>query len=152
MENIQPVRTTGSRIAAGLLIAGALVLSWASTTIKYSFSSDPLGPRTFPFSLGVGLILCGIWYFLSPGQSEPSPDRDMLRKVISFLILAVVTTALMPYIGFITAMALLCGGLALLFSATPLMAVVSGIGQSLLWWSLFGPLLGGNLPVGPLGF
>jgi putative tricarboxylic transport membrane protein len=148
----QGQRLSGARWAAIAIIIGAAGLAFASTTIKYAFASDPLGPRTFPFVLGLGLALCGFWYLVQPGESEPPPNRKEFRNVVGFMALACLTVGLMPWIGFIVAMTMLCTGMALMFGASLPVSVISGLVQSLVWWALFGPLLGGNLPTGPLGF
>ncbi len=148
----QGQRLSGARWAAIAIIIGAAGLAFASTTIKYAFASDPLGPRTFPFVLGLGLALCGLWYFMQPGESEAPPNRKELANVLGFMTLACLTVGLMPWIGFIMAMTVLCTGMALMFGASIAVSLASGVVQSLVWWALFGPLLGGTLPIGPLGF
>lgn len=151
MTTDKPI-SRGGRIAACLVLVFAAILAVAAMQIKYSFSSDPLGPRAFPLVLAIAIALCGIWYWLSPGESDPQPSRAALIKKVAFLGLAVATTGLMPWIGFVVAMAILCGGLARMFDATWTAAWVSGVLQAVLWWVIFGPLFGGNLPKGPWGF
>ena len=151
MNSTKPT-SRGGRIAACVLLLFAVILAIAASQIKYSFSSDPLGPRAYPLVLAVLIGLCGVWYWFSPGENEPVPSRAALIKTIAFLALAVATTGLMPWIGFIAAMAILCAGMARMFEATWIAAWVSGVVQAVVWWALFGPLLGGNLPKGPWGF
>jgi putative tricarboxylic transport membrane protein len=140
------------RIAALILIVAAIVYGVYGSLIEYTFSSDPIGPRGFPIGLAVLLVLFGVWYFLRPGESEPWPERRGQLAALFFLTLSAVSVLSMTTIGFVPAMALLLAGMSRLFGATWLMAAVNGIGQALLWWLIFGPALGGNLPKGPLGF
>jgi putative tricarboxylic transport membrane protein len=140
------------RIAAVMLIALAATYAVIGANIEYSFSSDPIGPRGFPVGLGVALGLFGLWYFAVPGESETWPAARGRIAALSFLVLSVISVLGMDWIGFVPAMAILLGGIARLFGAGWLLAALNGIGQALLWWLVFGPLLGGNLPKGPLGF
>lgn len=140
------------RLAALILIAAAIIYGVYGSFIEYSFSSDPIGPRGFPIGLAVLLVLFGIWYYLRPGDSEPWPERRGQIAALIFLSLSAVSILSMTTIGFVPAMAMLLTGMSRLFGATWLMAAVNGIGQALLWWLIFGPALGGNLPKGPLGF
>ena len=93
-----------------------------------------------------------MWYFLDTGACEDWPDQRGLQAATVFLGLSVATMLAMPHVGFIIAMAVLLTGIARLFDATWGLALVSGIGQAVLWWLLFGPLLGSHLPKGPFGF
>jgi putative tricarboxylic transport membrane protein len=144
--------TRRGRIMATALFIGALVMAYGASQIDYKFSSDPLGPRFTPYLLSLLLGLTSLWYFATPGGSETPPDGPGVRNLLGFMALSVLMIALMPTLGFITTMAILAAGIAFMFNATPLMAVVSGILQSILWWWVFGPVIGGTLPKGPFGF
>ena len=144
--------TRRGRIMAGALLVGALLLAFATSHIDYKFSSDPLGPRFAPYLLALLLALTSLWYFATPGGAEAPPDAQGVKNLLGFMALSVICVALMPALGFITTMAVLAAGVAFMFNATPLMAIVTGVAQSMLWWWVFGPLIGGTLPKGPLGF
>lgn len=143
---------TGGRIMAVALIVAAIALAIATSQISYAFSSDPLGPRFFPYALALALGLCAIWYLVSPGAADAPPDRIGVLNLVGAAVLSVVTVGLMPYLGFLISMGVLASGLAWLFNGTPPLALLSGFGQSALWWFVFEKLLGSNLPRGPLGF
>jgi putative tricarboxylic transport membrane protein len=144
-------RATG-RIAASVLVVFALIYGYFGLTIEYAFSSDPIGPRGFPAGLAAVLVLLGAWYWLTPGATEEMPGRPGRIAALAFLVASGVCVLAMDWIGFVPAMIVLMSVIARLFGASWRMALVSGIGQALLWWVLFGPLLGGTLPKGPLGF
>lgn len=144
--------TRRGRIMAAALFVGALLVAYGASQIDYKFSSDPLGPRAAPYVLALLLGLTSLWYFATPGGSEPPPDAFGVRNLLGFMALSLLMIGLMPTLGFITTMAVLAAGIAFMFNATPLVAVVSGIAQSILWWWVFGPVIGGTLPKGPLGF
>jgi putative tricarboxylic transport membrane protein len=140
------------RVGGVVIVALSALYLLGAASIKYAFASDPIGPRGFPYGLGALLLALGVFYALKPGESEPWPDRRGKQFTIGFIFLCVATTLAMPIAGFITSMAVLCAGVAAMFGATPVRAVVSGAGHAVFWWLIFGPLLGGNLPKGPLGF
>ncbi len=147
----QSARASG-RFAAVILIIFALVYGYFGATVEYSFSSDPIGPRGFPVALAVTLAAFGVYYLLNPGEAEAWPEREGRNAALVFLVLSALCVLGMDHLGFIPAMAVLMAGIARLFGATWPFAIGSGIAQAVLWWSLFGPVLGGNLPKGPLGF
>lgn len=149
-----PSETTphSGRIAAVILLLFALVYGYFGATVEYSFSSDPIGPRGFPVALAIALAALGIYYFLRPGEAEAWPESAGRNAAFIFLALSALCVLGMDHIGFIPAMAVLMTGIARLFGARWPLALGSGIAQAVLWWGVFGPVLGGNLPKGPLGF
>lgn len=140
------------RIAAGMLMVFALVYGYFGLTIEYSFSSDPIGPRGFPAGLAVALLALGAWYWLTPGTTEEWPEQEGRIAALAFLVVSAACVLAMDWIGFVPAMLVLMTAIARLFGASWTLALINGVSQSLLWWLLFGPLLGGTLPKGPLGF
>lgn len=148
---VQRQRRIG-RVAAAVLMAFALLYGYFGLTIEYSFSSDPIGPRGFPAGLAVALLALGVWYWLTPGGTEDMPEQEGRIAALVFLGVSAVCVLVMDWIGFVPAMIILMTAIARLFGATWTLALVNGVGQALLWWLLFGPLLGGSLPKGPLGF
>jgi putative tricarboxylic transport membrane protein len=148
--NARSERTIG-RVAAGVLMMFALVYGYSGLTIEYSFSSDPIGPRGFPAGLAVALFLLGAWYWLAPGQTEEMPGQPGRIAALTFLVVSAACVVAMDWIGFVPAMLVLMSAIGRLFGASWRLALIAGAGQALLWWLMFGPLLGGSLPKGPLG-
>lgn len=140
------------RVAGVAIVLLAALYLVAAASIKYAFASDPIGPRGFPYGLGAILLILGLIYALKPGEAEAWPDQRGRVFTVGFIVLCVATTLAMPIAGFITAMTVLCAGVAAMFGAGLVKAAISGAGQAVFWWLIFGPLLGGNLPTGPLGF
>jgi putative tricarboxylic transport membrane protein len=140
------------RIAAAVLMLCAALFLYFGLTIPYSFASDPIGPRGFPAGLAVVLFGLGAWYWVMPGAGEEWPGRDGRLAAVGFLVVSAACVLVMDWIGFVAAMLILMAATARLFGASWKMSLINGVGQSLLWWVLFGPLLGGSLPQGPLGF
>jgi putative tricarboxylic transport membrane protein len=140
------------RAAALVLLAFAVIYGFFGLTIEYAFSSDPIGPRGFPAGLAVLLFVLAGWYWLQPGATEEMPGPAGRMATLAFLAVSVVTILAMDWVGFVPAMLVLMAAVARLFGASWPVALASGAAQALLWWLLFGPLLGGSLPKGPLGF
>ncbi|WP_284178481.1 tripartite tricarboxylate transporter TctB family protein [Rhabdaerophilum sp. SD176] len=140
------------RIAAAVLMAFAVFYGTFGLMIEYSFSSDPIGPRGFPAGLAVALFALGAWYWLVPGSTEEWPEQEGRIAALTFLVVSAACVLAMDWIGFVPAMLVLMTVIARLFGANWTLALVNGAGQALLWWLMFGPLLGGTLPKGPLGF
>ena len=140
------------RIAAAVLMLCAVLFLCFGLTISYSCASDPIGPRGFPAGLAVVLFGLGAWYWVVPGAGEEWPGHDGRTAAVTFLAVSAVCVLAMDWIGFVPAMVILMTVIARLFGASWKMSLINGVGQALLWWVLFGPLLGGTLPTGPLGF
>ena len=136
------------RIAATILLAGSMILAISASQIEYAFSSDPLGPRAFPYLLAAGLAICGIWYFLSPGAAEPWPRPDVHRSALILIAVTTGAVALMDQIGFLPAAFIMCACAAYLFGAAPLAAAGIGAAQAVSWFVLFKYALGTYLPSG----
>jgi putative tricarboxylic transport membrane protein len=136
------------RVAAAILLAFSAILAVSASQIEYAFSSDPLGPRAFPYLLAAALAICGIWYFLSPGEAEPWPRPDVLRSAVILIAVTTASVALMDHIGFLPAAFIMCACAAYLFGAPPLAAVGVGAAQAVFWFLLFKYALGTYLPSG----
>ena len=139
------------RIAAGVLGLLAAGYAYYATRIEYAFSSDPIGPKGFPLLLASLLALFALLYAVRPGSTETWPDNSGRRSILAFIFACVVAMLAMPYLGFMPVMAILMSFVSWLFGATVLAAVVGGVVQAIVWWALFGPLVGHSLPKGPLG-
>lgn len=140
------------RIAAAILLICSAILAISASQIEYAFSSDPLGPRAFPYLLAAALAFCAIWYYLTPGESEPWPRGDVLRGAVILVSVTTVSVALMDLLGFLPAAFTMCAVAAYLFGAAPLTAVGVGAAQALFWFLLFNYALGTYLPSGSLLF
>lgn len=135
-------------MVAVLLVVLAAVLAVATHRIEYAFSSDPIGPKGFPYILSAALALCGIWYFLRPGFAEPWPTGDTLVAALALIAVTVITLGLMDQIGFLIVAFVVCAFAAYCFGAAPLAAIGSGAAQAIFWFVLFKYGLGTYLPSG----
>lgn len=150
-----PSHETGSasaarsgRVLAVVMLVLAILLALATNNIEYAFSSDPIGPKGFPFILAAGLGICGIWYFLRPGEAESWPDGATLLSALALLAVTAVFVGLMDHIGFPIAAFVICAFAAYCFGASPALAIGSGTAQAAFWFVLFKYALGTYLPSG----
>jgi putative tricarboxylic transport membrane protein len=130
------------------VIALAVVLAIGTSQIEYAFSSDPVGPKGFPYILAAALAICGVWYFLQPGFAETWPDGATLRATLALIAVTAIAISLMDQIGFLIAAFVVCAFAAFSFGAPPLAAVFSGAVQAAFWFVLFKYALGTYLPSG----
>jgi putative tricarboxylic transport membrane protein len=141
---------TSGRVGAIVLLAVAIFYGIEASRIRYSFSSDPLGPRVFPMLLAGVLALLAFLYFLKPAGSEPWPKGRLLWQALAIPALVVAAALLLEPAGFGLAMLVLVTGVAAVFGASWRAAFVGGVIQAALWFLVFGYLLEVYLPVGSI--
>lgn len=140
------------RITAVALIALAALVGLGASQIEFAFSSDPLGPRAFPYLLSAVLGLCGIWYLVAPGDAEAWPGAPTLMRSAALIAVCALAIAAMNHVGFVVTATVICGVAAWMFGATPVMASVIAVAQAVFWYALFKFALGTYLPAGTLWF
>jgi putative tricarboxylic transport membrane protein len=140
------------RITAVILLAFAVILAIATSQIEYAFSSDPLGPRAFPYILSAALAICSVWYLLRPGAADPWPHSQMLISAFALIAVTAIAIGLMDHIGFLPAAFVMCSCAAYLFGASVPAAIGIGAVQAAFWFALFKYGLGTYLPAGTLLF
>jgi hypothetical protein len=152
------------RITAFILLAVAI--AWSVTvykTIPAASIEGQIGPRDFPFFLGLvlifisALILFGT-FISSPSNAEPRDNQEMpaasrvhrARFAIGVFGLIILYGFLMEKIGFVIATpALIIGTLAgLLRLRSPVLIIGLAIGITAACWLIFNKLLGIYLPPG----
>lgn len=138
------------RIGAALLFVFALVFGWMGSRIEYAFSSDPLGPRTFPVALAVVLAGLAALNFLRPGRNEAWPRGATLTGAIALPALVAAAALLFGPAGFLVAIFVLTAGTSRVFGASWPRAIGAGIVHAIGWYLLFGVLLEVQLPAGDL--
>lgn len=136
--------------AVGLALAGFYV--WQATQIELGFSSDPLGPRSFPIIIGGVMALASVYPLVRP---DPRPDWPAGGRLleIAFAVAVLVAYALaLPQVGFVLATAVAAAILSWRLGSRPLGAALAGIGISVGIYVVFHLILGLSLARGPWGF
>jgi hypothetical protein len=149
---------------AVLLIAG--LYYWATGNIAESSLSDDVGAGGLPRILAIVLAGLGVVLTLRAIQAgalvpagkvaaPPTPDDDdqeagsPLRRALGFLAFGAAYIVLVPVIGYLPAVALLIGSVALYEGAPRNWKTVAiALGGALLYWAIFVKLLGVRQPSG----
>lgn len=149
-----------------LLLAGAYY--WATGAIADSTLSDEVGAGGLPHALAVALAGLGSILVIrsllapkpvpaahAPGAPEEDEDEEKdarLPRAIGFLLFGAFYVLVLPYVGYLIAVALLIGGAALYEGAPRRWTVpAAAIGGAVLYWAVFVKLLAVNQPAGILG-
>ncbi len=148
-------------VCALLLVAGLLALTDSLLGTNAGSDSDPLGPHAVPFVLGMLLLVLAVLLAVDVlrgghGEAEGGEDIDLSapadwRTVGMLAGVLIATAVLIPILGWpLAGMGLFWGAAYTLGSRKPLADPLIAAGISLLTWILFDPLLGVDLPGGPL--
>ncbi|MBY0338053.1 MAG: tripartite tricarboxylate transporter TctB family protein [Acetobacteraceae bacterium] len=138
----------GQLLGLGLILLGAAA-AWSAQALEVPFAADPLGPRAFPTVVAAILAACGSLLVLNPAGARFEPIERRHAPPALLAIMAAYALLLAPA-GFLIATAGLATGVALLFGARPLAALVTGGVTSVTLWLLFDRLLDLPLPKGLL--
>lgn len=146
-----------------LAIAGTYY-AW-STQIADSTLSDEIGAGGLPQVLAVILAILGLCLIgrsllaarsrtavaAVEGGAEDDDENARLPRAIGFLLFGAAYVALLPFVGYIVATALLIGGVAV-YEGSPRTWIVpaAAIGGGVFYWAIFVKLLGVNQPMGSL--
>lgn len=122
-----------------------LFIGWG---IHSEYSYEPLGPRPFPLGILVLMALCALLLLFRKADNIQWPNTKTARRLVILIIALAIYAWSFEWLGFPVATALLTITIGLLFHATPLAAIISGVimGGSLFF--LFDYLLDVTLPLG----
>ncbi|CAM3666821.1 tripartite tricarboxylate transporter TctB family protein [Xenorhabdus thuongxuanensis] len=129
-----------------LVLCGiGLVIGWG---IHSEYSYEPLGPRPFPIAIISLMALCALLLLFKKTDPVYWPTPQVLRRLILLIATLAIYAWSFEWLGFPLATILLTICVALLFNATLLAAIISGVflGSSLFF--AFDRLLDVTLPVG----
>jgi putative tricarboxylic transport membrane protein len=148
-------------VCALLAVTGLLVLVDSLLGTDAGSRSDPLGPHAVPLVLGVLLLVLAVLLAVDVlrgghGEAEAGEDIDLAvpadKRTVGMLAGVLIATALLiPIVGWpLAGMALFWGAAYTLGSRRPVADPLISAGVSLATWIVFDPLLGVDLPGGPL--
>lgn len=148
-------------VCALLAVTGLLVLVDSLLGTDAGSRSDPLGPHAVPLVLGVLLLVLAVLLAVDVlrgghGEAEGGEDVDLAvpadKRTVGMLAGVLIATALLiPILGWpLAGMGLFWGAAYTLGSRRPVADPLIAAGVSLATWIVFDPLLGVDLPGGPL--
>ena len=140
------------RVLGGIGILLAAFFIWRATLIELSFISDPVGPRTFPIIIGVGLGLSSLAILIKPDVAPKWPAAARLLEIAMAMAVMVAYALLLPELGFVVATALAATYLTWRLGTAPLSSILVGVSTSVGIYAVFRLALGLSLARGPLGF
>lgn len=134
------------RAAAAASMLLAVLVAWESRRFRVTLPADPLGPAALPLLVAASLLLGGLALLLRPGPDLRPPRAQGLRRVGGGVVVLVLYAILMQWLGFAGATTVGVAGLSVLFRATLLRAVATGVVVTTALWLLFSIGLGIPLP------
>lgn len=139
------------RIFGLVALITALAYIASATQIETSFLSDPVGPRSFPYLIGVVASICCLYLLLKPEEDPVWPNfKTFISLGIAVLVLVFYAYALRP-LGFLLPTAIAAGILSFQISSKKLASVLTGIGLSIGLFVIFKYALGLGLVPFPKG-
>lgn len=141
----------GDRIFGAFMMVVALGYILSASGIQDSFMSDPVGPRVFPYLIGVIVILASLVMILRPDPDEKWPAGPMVAQLgLALAVLAGYAYAITP-LGFLIPTAFASGILSWQIGGNPKRSVLAGVGLSVGLFVMFRVVLGLGLKGLPAG-
>lgn len=150
-----------SKWMKGDVVSGAVLAALGAYIVSeawrwdYSTVEGP-GPGFFPLWYGAAMMLLSLVLVVRTafsGAAGKSTDWGGVGRALTVWAVFALAIALMKFIGFLTALALLTLFVVAVLYGRPLkVALAAAIGNAAGFYLLFGLALQLNLPAGPLGF
>lgn len=140
------------RIFGAVVALVALAYIASAMQIQTSLLVDPVGPKTFPILIGGVACLSGIIVVLRPDESPEWPTlKTLLALLVAIIVLIAYAYTLKP-LGFIIPTAITAAILSYQIHPNVKTAIGSGVGISIVLFSLFKFVLDLGLVAFPAGF
>lgn len=140
------------RVMGGVGLALSIFYIWAATIIPESFMSDVVGPKTFPYIVGLILGTCSVYFVLRPDPEPLWPNLNRLAEIFFAILVMLAYAWVLPKAGFLIATAVATTYLTWRLGSRPLGSVITGVLTSVGIYVVFRLILGLSLAKGPLGF
>ncbi|MDO5605823.1 MAG: tripartite tricarboxylate transporter TctB family protein [Paracoccus sp. (in: a-proteobacteria)] len=142
----------GDRIFGLVMIFVALGYILSARNIQTSFMTDPVGPRVFPYLIGVATILCSLVMVLRPDPDAEWPVGGTLARLGVALAVLLGYAYIIDDAGFIAPTILASGIISYLINPRPVAAALTGLGLGIGLFVLFKTVLGLGLRGLPYGW
>ncbi len=141
------------RLFGILMLLLAVAYGWEASQFPEPFGgAEVVGPETFPLLLAVVLGLSSLYLILRPDPDQPWPTSKILLDLAFVLLVLVIFAALLAPLGFVPATILMVSLLSWRMGASPLPALITGVGSAVVVYLLFNFVLELHLPAGILKF
>ncbi len=145
----------GDTVSGAVLVALGVYIISEAWRWDYSTAEGP-GPGFFPMWYGIAMVVLSLVLVLSSAFSATTgktTDWGGIGRALSVWAVFALAIALMKFIGFLMALALLTLFVVAVMYGRPLkVALAAAIGNAAGFYLVFGLALQLNLPAGPLGF
>ncbi|OCQ51277.1 Tripartite tricarboxylate transporter TctB family protein [Photorhabdus australis subsp. thailandensis] len=128
-----------------ILCAIGLVIGWG---IQSEYTYEPLGPRPFPIAILSLMAVCALLLLFRKPEQSNWPHASVIYRLMLMIVSLVIYGWAFEWLGFPLATALLTCSIALLFNATLLAAIISGVFLGVSLYFAFDLLLDVTLPLG----
>lgn len=140
------------RVFGGCGLAFAIFYLWAASIIPDSFMMDVIGPRTFPYIVGVLLGLSSIYTMLRPDDDPAWPSAGGVLEIFAATAVMLLYGWFLDDIGFVISTSLATAYLTWRLGTAPHWSLVVGVLTAIGIYIVFHLILGLSLAEGPLGF
>lgn len=137
------------RVFGTIMIVVAVFFLFSTYTIQTSFLSDPLGPRFFPYLIGIVLLLSSLVLLINPDEKPQKLSSEVVKKIMITVGVFAGFAFFLNFVGFIFASITTLFFLSRLMGASIRAACISSIGTTVLLYFIFNNLLGLNLKAFP---
>ena len=145
----------GDVVSGAVLAALGVYIVSEAWRWDYSTAEGP-GPGFFPLWYGIAMVLLSLVLVLRTafsGTAGKTTDWGGVGRALTVWVVFALAIALMKFIGFLTALALLTLFVVAVLYGRPLkVALAAAIGNAAGFYLVFGLALQLSLPAGPLGF
>lgn len=145
----------GDVVSGAVLAALGVYIISEAWRWDYSTQEGP-GPGFFPLWYGIAMLVLSLILIVRSafsGTAGKTTDWGGVGRALTVWAVFAVAIALMKFIGFLTALALLTLFVVAVMYGRPLkVALAAAIGNAAGFYLMFGLALQINLPAGPLGF
>jgi len=138
------------RIFAGVLLGLSGLIAWTAFNFDVPFQYEPLGPKAFPIILSLILAVSCVWVIVKPDKNSWKPNKEVLKKVLSGLVVMILYAFLFEEAGFIISTVLVGTSFSWLFGEKPLKAFLYALALSVISYFLLADLMDLNVPTGQL--
>lgn len=137
------------RVSAIVVAVSAAIYLYQARAFETGFIADPVGPKAFPYAIGILALLSAPLLFRAKETETREPfERPFVLRALLLVVVLLFYAAVLKTLGFVLATTLVMTGLVGLFRGRLVHGVLFGFLSSLLLFTLFTYGLAVPLPFG----